>query len=742
MSIHYGICHGPVDSISAIIVKEDRTAWSGTLTAQTKIRLDLMDLFGGDAKEGGIQGYFTYLPGGPSQVMPDELAAKFGLTGATMPGYRGLSSIFFHGSGSEGFLWGQNNPYLVSTWIKATRVAKGLSSSYQSIQVSGGDVEANPAHIIYECLTNTDWGMGLPSSSIDVAAFEAAAVTLYNEQFGLCLLWTKQSSIENFVSEIIDHILATVFVDLKTGLLSIKLIRGDYDSDDLRELTPDNCRITSRQRKAWSETINEIVVTWTNPESEEEETVSVQDNGNIAMQGGIVSDTRNYYGVRRSALAATLAERDLRSASAPLLSAEVEADRSFWDVVPGDVLKLSIPEDGLSDMVVRVGAIDYGKPGSPTIKLSVMEDVFALDSGVWENPPGSAWVDPGEDPTEMTYAQFYTMPIPPLIKAAIVSTDDPDKDYPKVLPGLLAAHSSSDAVNFDLYGEKVRSTGEIYIGNLGTKLMSARATLSSSLVAAATSTVVDPFSDFIGNRPAPTNGDFLVIGSLGDADCEWVAVNTYTEETATYELLRGVYDTVPKDWPAGTPVWVVTFLDSTTDRTERVADGEIDYYLRTRTSLGILPLGSTPLTNFTPTDRPYRPFRPANTSVDGSFFAAKVYEEEPSVVPVAWANRNRLVEDATFARWADSNVTPEDGQTTTIRIETEWGDVLAEHTSLSGTSFSVPYASFDYERNPRVVFLSERDGFESIQGRAEIVTFDLYGYGRNYGNDYGGTLGG
>lgn len=754
MSIHFGLCHGPVDSLRKIIIKE-KEAWAGNATASTDIGINLMNLFGGDEKEGGVRGIVRFMRGDTAQVMPDALAQKFGRTAATMPAYRGVASCFFYAGNyaggsieepqfsARGFLWMQNNPYLPAQWFTVSRVAKGLSSDLQTIPgVSADFPDSNPAHIIYECLTDTDWGMGMSSTGINVESFNEMAQALYDEQFGLSLLWTQSSSIESFIQEILDHILATIFVNPRTGLLQVKLIRGDYDPDDLRTFGPDNCNVKSRQRKAWGETVNELVVTWTNPASEEEETITVQDSGNIAMQGGIVSDSRNYYGIRRAELAVTVGARDLRSASSPLLSVEIEADRTAWDLLPGDVCKFTWPEDGLEEVIMRVGAIDYGKPGAPTISAALIEDIFADDPGVWSTPPASAWVDPSELPTPMTYTQFYTVPLPPLVAQGVVSIDEVDDQYPRVIAGLLATHTSEDVINYELTGEKVLTTGETYLGSLGTKYLSMRAELVEPLVEEARSVVVD-FGTFVGNRPLPMIGDYLLIGEGTDSVCEWAVVESYGGSPEAFTILRGVYDTIPRAWPAGTPIWVVVIASTTTDTNERLAGGNVDYYLRPRTSKGVLALGDTTVAVATMTDRPYRPFRPANTQIDGTTFGDKVYLTETFAdIPVSWSNRNRLVEDAQVLAWTDGNVTPETGQTTTIRILTEWGDVLTEITGLSGTSYDIPYSAFDYERFPQVAFVSERDGFESIQYAMNTVEFRLYGYGRFYGSDYGGTLGG
>lgn len=189
---------------------------------------------------------------------------------------------------------------------------------------------ANPSHMIYESLTSTDWGMGSPSSGINVTSFQNAATTLFNEGFGLSMMWTRQTEIENFVNEILDHIQAMVFVNPADGLITIKLLRDDYDPQTVREINPDNAKLGTYERKMWGETTNEIVVTWTNPENEQEETLTLQDISNVSIQGAPAQASRNYYGVRTKELAERLAARDLRQTAYPLAIAEAKLDRRWW----------------------------------------------------------------------------------------------------------------------------------------------------------------------------------------------------------------------------------------------------------------------------------------------------------------------------------------------------------------------------------------------------------------------------
>ena len=182
MSLWYGFATGPVDAIKAIFVDE-KEIWSGEVTESAGIYVKKPDLFGGIKKEGGVEGLVTYLDGRPSQTIPEHLANKMNRTEATCPAHRGISSLFFTGyngsaastsygggvigsiiggslnalfaginfSSAKGFYWRANQPNIPPIWIKATRSPKVLNALYAMV----GD-DANPVHIIYEVLTNTD----------------------------------------------------------------------------------------------------------------------------------------------------------------------------------------------------------------------------------------------------------------------------------------------------------------------------------------------------------------------------------------------------------------------------------------------------------------------------------------------------------------------------------------------------------------------------------------------------------
>lgn len=764
MSIHFGVCSGPLDHVSGVYIGE-KEAWKGRLEDAGAVIINKPDLHGGIKKEGGAVGTMTYLPGFDDQIMPEFLASKYGRTSDTMWAYRGIASLFFHEdlnvggsrlgstsgsqtwitqwlssvwslvSGYRGFYWSANNPYLKTIWAKVGRSAKGLDTRYEKLWRNNEEFDCNPAHVIFECLSDRVWGMGAPLSAIDVASMESAAYTLYNEGFGLSLIWTRQTTIEDFVTEILDHIEATLFINPRNGLLTLKLIRDDYDPNTLPVFDPTNSTVTNFSRKHWGETINEIVVTWTNPENEQEETTSAQDLANIAMQGAPVSDGRNYYGVRTAGLAQELAQRDLRAASYPIASCDLETDRSAWDLLPGGVCKVVSPDDFVTEIIMRVGPIDYGVPGTTKIKASLAEDVFSLATAQYTIPPETEFEDPSEDPAPAAATYLFTLPYHMVVQRVDPTLSVP-AEYPTVFSGVLAAQTGADTAFIQLVGTAVDTVGNITQEQLGTMTITSRAALIAGLDAEPTTTVLT-----FANRTqgaGPVEGGFIIIGTGGEHEVEIAAIKTVSE--FGYELYRGVLDTIPRAWPSSTPVWFLSSDNIFADQDQRAAFEDVDYWILPTTSKGTLPLADAPLEEITLTERPWLPLRPANVFVEGQQFVEEIDATELDEINVSWSIRNRLLEDSQVLPWWEDSVTAETGQTTIIELRKMNGDLIDTITGLTGESTVIPTTMFGSTALARIVVKSERDGLVSLQGYEQVVKVNEgEGYGFMYGYNYGGA---
>ncbi len=735
MSIHFGMAI-ELDAVTGIYV-DDKTAWEGEVTENTALSINLPDLYGGQKKEGGLVGTVQILMGREDQVLPAAAASRYGRTPENCVAFRGITTLMFHGgsristgrpgeyddygldwnagvAANDGFMWKMNSPLLAQkVQFAGRRAPKGLSPENAMIGVN-----ANPAHIIYECLTNDEWGMGGAAALIDADQFEAEGLRLKAENFGLTLWWINQTSIEDFITEILDHIQATLFVNPNTGLLSIKLLRDDYDLETLRHITPDNAVLSNFKRRSAGEIINEISVTYTNPVNEEEVSVTGQDIASIASQGGEkVSASRNYYAIRDPELAAEVLARDLRASTAPLVSAEAKLDRSAWDVLPGEVMLLSWPRRGLSSVVVRAGRVNYGKPLDSAVRVSLLQDIFSLLRPPVTIVPPSDWVDPARPPEPLAM-QLFTVPAY-FIQNAEIQNSGVVIDDEEALVGALADSVSDDSLDYELMSESVTAYGNTVVTSKGSMTLTPRGDLTVTLPAAATSVLsADLFPSL---NEAPRTGGFVFIG-YGDDNQEIALVTGRT--SSGWTIARGALDTTPRSWASGTPVWSVNPGARVVDTQTIHSSGEtVAYRGLDRTTLGLLPYADAPSVTATLNNRANLPLRPANVKVKGTAFGSVAIGGATSF-DVTWSIRNRLLEDTQVLAWTEGSIPPEYRQETVVQcFDVTTGDLIVEYGALwLDTSLTFQKTDFDRFTSVRFTVVARRDEDESLYGHSVTLT--------------------
>lgn len=718
MSVHVGVCHGPVDSVRRLTAR-DKIFWEGFETANTTITVVQDELFGGFRKEGGLVGGIDVLMGGDTQQLTNQQAGFLGLDPSTAPGYRSVTSLWFrkdfsippgiYDGGKQGFYWG-TQPIVPEVAVQVTRCPRQLNAAFAEI---GPDPDANPAHIIFECLINDDWGRGVPISAIDVAGFDAVSQMLFNEGFGLSMIWAQQANVDAFIQEVLDHINATFFLDPRTGLLRLKLIRGDYDSDNLRVFGPNDLIVESFQRESMSETINELVVTWTNPENEQEETVSLQDLANITIQGSIVSDSANFYGIRNSELAMAVCARELRQRGYPLAKVEISCNRKAWDLNPGDVFKLNYPEYGIESLVLRVVSINYGSVGNPQITIASVEDIFGLEASEFSTPPSTEWEDPSAPPTPMDNVLVISLPYY-FIANQISLPDLETLDDGEAVVGIFAANSNQDTTRYELLAERPNNANVLEFQSLGERTQLGRSSIVSSITPEAQSIV--QFTNSFGNQ-TPRSGQFLLFGTA-EGSQEICFISDVSGSDFTIE--RGLVDTVPRNWPANSNCFVFN-IDNTFFNDELSLSGDtVSFKLLTVTSQGRLSEAAAPAESTTVTNRAFKPLCPSNCSVNGtSFGTANVLLTDD--LEIEWNRRNFNILPNSPLLWGGVDQGLIAGQDTRIQVFDSANNVVSSQLS-SGTGLTIASADLGPDTSLRVRFSAERGTEISLQYFEVIVS--------------------
>ena len=284
----------------------------------------------------------------------------------------------------------------------------------------------NPVHVLYEVFTDRRWGRGFDRAYLDDVAWKAAADVVFSENHGYCRRWARQDEIGVFAQSVIDHIGAAVYEDRITGLLTIKLIRGDYITDQLPLFDTDSgiVAITDAPVGSPSKMINEVHVKYRDPVTNDDRMVRVSNLAALQAAGGAINVlTTEYPGCPTSEIASRLAKRDMRSAAPGLRKFDITFDRRGSKLHPGSVIRIQDAIRNIPDQVVRVATIDYGNSSRGEIKVTAVSDVFSTPRNGFVTIGPPAWTPPSTQACVSKH-RFFELPYRSIYRATTAADFD------------------------------------------------------------------------------------------------------------------------------------------------------------------------------------------------------------------------------------------------------------------------------------------------------------------------------
>lgn len=534
-----------------------------------------------------------------------------------------------------------------------------------------GASDMNPAHIIRECLTDPDWGMGYQDADIDDASFMSAADTLFAEGMGISILWDTQTSIEEFVKEIIKHIDAALFVDRKTGKFTLKLVRADYDESSLIVLDESNIdKITDFKRPTFGELVNSVTVTYWDWQTGKDSTITISDIALAQQQQNNNLVSLKYQGFTNGLIASRVAQRDLKQLSTPLVTCTIYTNRVADELNIGSVFKLTWPDYELHNLVMRVTGIAYGDGKSNRIRIQCAQDVFALpDTAVIPDAP-PIWEDPGTFPVPVSKQIAFEVPYLELVQVqGQTQTDSLLSANPNVgYVGAAAVRPANSVMYCRLFTDNGAGFEEA-----GQVDFSPSAVLSEDISRIQETFDVEDRQDF----------EEIVLGSWFQIGTEIMGYLGISGNTITVQ--RGCLDTVPVEhWAGDTLVFWDYYAEA--DPTEYVESDSVLVKLPTVSGGGQLLLEDASSLNVVLGSRAARPYAPGDFKINGLYFPETVLDS--SNLLLSWSHRNRLQQtSAELIDFFEGNIGPEAGTTYEINFYNENGALVKTETAISGTSF-------------------------------------------------------
>jgi hypothetical protein len=592
---------------------------------------------------------------------------------------------------------------------EVTSVSYGAVTIYQYLEDPGGDVfgghsDMNPAHIVRECLTDTNWGMGYPESDIDDTSFAAAADTLFDEGMGVSILWNQQTSIEDFVGDILRHIDAALYVDRSSGQFVLKLIRADYDAESLLVLDESNIsRVDGYTTQTLAELVNEVTVTYNSNESGQNETITLQNVALIQQQGAIIPSSIEYPGFANEAVALRACARDLKALAWPLVSATIYAKREAAGLNIGSVFRWNwteYDEDGsgvATSYIMRVTEIAFGDGVDNAVRITCVQDVFALPSITYVQAEATEWEDPTADPLPasprlITEAPYYQV----VRQLGELDADAKLSSLPELGYIMVAAGRQASEINADLYVD----SGAGY-GDGRTLDFCPTAALDGAIGVLDTSATLKDDADI----------DEVEENSLAQIGDEIVVIESITDGVAT--IRRGCLDTLPTAHADGTAVIIWDGYTSS-DGVEYVDSDELDVKLLTVTGGDSLDMDDAPSDSVIMDQRANRPYPPANVQINGKYYPGMVAADDLVGIVVTWSHRDRTQQTGgTILGWTDASVGPETGVTYSAKLVRT--DTEAELDSSTGITGETVTFTPSYRGEVRLEVWSVRDGVECMQ---------------------------
>lgn len=735
MTLQILLGRGPLDEVVEIKVG-DKTAWpfrdgesskyGSTLTASGVTSIQAPKLFGGDKSEGGIEGSLTVMMGDRTQIYP---AWFKNLLGGNVPDFRGMASMVFDGmicalnpypkkwmvrtrralAGWDGEVWQPSYARIVLNSDSGTSDALNEEDTSTNEATDYTVVAMNGVHILYECVTNRSWGRGYDRSRINETSWLAAAKTLYNEKFGLCIAWKRDSDLEEFIGEVIKHIGASMYVSRETGLLELDLIRDDYSVEDLPLFTYNTglLKVESPETSSLTDAVGEVIVTYHDPVTDRDMQVRAQNLAVIQSGEGVNSQKVSYRGVPTMALASRVAQRDLRAQSAENGRYKVYLDRRAWRLYPGAVFRIAAPDRGIANLVLRAVELEDKVITDGHIECQAVLDVFglpnveftAIQSPVYTKPDKSAEALDRRKVYEATYYDIY------------INTTAADRAYLEATDtaiGTLAGRAKSLSLSYNILSK----TGtEAYVDR-GAATFAPTALLASGL------------GYYNGSLTFMDGFDLGLVedGMLIMIDDEIMQATAVTIDadgvSGTIEITRGVLDTVPAQHAYEAPIF---FLDGNvgSDNREYLSGETVSVKLLANTSSAQLDESLAAVDSVALVGRQARPYPPGAVfiinaaSVWTPAFNGGAYSGNFSIT---WTHRDRLTQADQVVGHFDANVGPEAGTTYTLRFYNATSGALIR--TVSGITTNVrAFTSADTTLvgSMRVELESVRDGLVSAQ---------------------------
>ena len=728
----------------------------------TTFLIDVRNHFGepDEPGQGGLRIPCTAYPGSQTQSTNGYLSGQQ----SPLPAYRGTMYIVFR----QG--WIGNSPNLRNFEFEVQRFPDGLLlATFQpgdEIVVQG----ANPMNVVYEILTDQEWGLNLTSSEIDVAGFRAAAATLAAEGNGFAWIWDRAREASEIIAQIEQQVDGVLVQDPLTGIFGFTLIRDDYTPGTLPLLDESNViSVDKFKRPSWNTTANVVSLQFNDRrKSFAVSYATAQDSANVDIQQKVNLSEIKYPGVKDATLANALCWRELRLLSSPVATGRLTVNRTQYELKPGDVRELTWDRLGLVRLPIRITRINRGNLLNGTITIDFSEDIFLASPGSFSDPSDTNWTPPVTDAVAPLDVRLIEIPY------VLTNANLAGINTIQVQIGVLLVRGGTQEIGYKKFTTVADSPtipGDPAEGDTLLPVRTNGTTPSGLLTAALDKGQTNGFQDAVGfSVDNPVNLERLAdvnpsqLESLQNAcmiDDEIILFSDVTDAGGgvfnIFNLIRGALDTVPADHADNARVY---FFSYGTGLVNQTPESDITQIWKVRaqvfTSFNTIDFATTTVNQIETNGRAGRAYPPRDVQVNpgtpgGGYFPTD--GGSPSManivgsLSIRWHGSDKFLQ-ARATAWDDPHVVQEGGSGFRIRVIEDPGGadtVVLDVTGIPAGATEGAYNAIGFMDDTVTDLYQMEISSVNGNGESQVWTFGpytVYGFGYKFDEKFGGDTNG
>jgi len=232
--------------------------------------------------------------------------------------------------------------------------------------------EANPAVVLYHMLTELG---KIEESLIDKNSFIDIAIKLKNEGFGLSFSITSSDTMKKWIEEILRHIDGSLYFDTLIGKYTLRIIRYDYNINELILLDDSNTKDVKMKKPDWNTLATNLTLEYTSNDNFKKTSINKENLTVKKLSNKENNQIVTMMAITNQELAKTVLNRELKKYSYPLFNVTMKIPNNLH-FKPLDVIKFSNKVLGIENMVLRImeiGADDFEKN---YYEIKCVEDIF------------------------------------------------------------------------------------------------------------------------------------------------------------------------------------------------------------------------------------------------------------------------------------------------------------------------------------------------------------------------------